>query len=288
MFEEDVDRRILHFFVGADIDKRFLIVCYRIVDTFGRIYRSFYVCEYFFKFGFNFIYVDVTYNNDTLQVRTIPFGVIIADILIREVVDNVNASDRHTVWIFRIRIHRRLCIGHDTEHAAVTASPFFADYATFFVYFLVSKVDGTRPVVKDKQAWIYYINVFSRHVADIIYRLIDAGICIQVCTEFDTFRFAPRYNAKTCLIPREVFGSIESHVLQEVSQTTLLRFFKDGTYFLCDVEFYSFFRKCIVSNVIGKPVVQFTDADIFVHRQFLHGLCKYELEIAAYKKDCNK
>ena len=142
--------------------------------------------------------------------------------------------------------------------------------------------------MKDKQARVYYIDIFSWYVADIIYRLVDTGICIQVRSELDTFCLTPRYDTESGFITREVFGSIESHVLQEVSQTTLLRFFKDGTYFLCDVEFYSFFRKCIVSNVIGKPVVQFTDADIFVHRQFLHGLCKYELEIAAYKKDCNK
>ena len=51
MFEEDVDRRILHFLVGTDVDKRFLIVRYRIVDTFGRIYRSFHVGENLFSFA---------------------------------------------------------------------------------------------------------------------------------------------------------------------------------------------------------------------------------------------
>ena len=64
--------------------------------------------------------------------------------------------------------------------------------------------------------------------------------------------------------------------------------FQNRTYFLCDVEFYAFFRECIVSDVISKSVIQFADTDIFVHRHLLHGLCKNGLEIAAYDKDCNK
>ena len=113
LFEEDVDRRIGNFFVSADIDQRFLIVCYRIVNTFGRVYRSFYVFEYLFQLGFHFFGVDVTDDNDSLQIGTVPFSIVITDILIREVVDNVNTADRHTVGIFRIRIHSSLCISHD-------------------------------------------------------------------------------------------------------------------------------------------------------------------------------
>ena len=113
LFEEDVDRRIGNFFVSADIDQRFLIVCYRIVNTFGRVYRSFYVFEYLYQLGFHFFGVDVTDDNDSLQIGTVPFSIVITDILIREVVDNVNTADRHTVGIFRIRIHSSLCISHD-------------------------------------------------------------------------------------------------------------------------------------------------------------------------------
>ena len=119
LFEEDVDRRIGNFFVSADIDQRFLIVCYRIVNTFGRVYRSFYVFEYLFQLGFHFFGVDVTDDNDSLQIGTVPFSIVITDILIREVVDNVNTADRHTVGIFRIRIHSSLCISHDAKHTTL-------------------------------------------------------------------------------------------------------------------------------------------------------------------------
>ena len=66
MFEEDVYRRILHLFISSDINKRFLVVWYRIVDTFGRIYRSLHIFEYFFQFGFHFFRVDITDNDDSL------------------------------------------------------------------------------------------------------------------------------------------------------------------------------------------------------------------------------
>ena len=109
--------------------------------------------------------------------------------------------------------------------------------------------------MKDQQTRVYHVYIFSRYVADVVHRLVDAGICIQVRAEFDTFRFAPGHDAKSGFITREVLCSVESHVLQKVSQTTLLRFLKNGTYFLGDVEFNSFFGKGVVANVIGKPVV---------------------------------
>ena len=109
--------------------------------------------------------------------------------------------------------------------------------------------------MKDQQTRVYHVYIFSRYVADVVHRLVDAGICIQVRAEFDTFRFAPGHDAKSGFITREVLCAIKSHVLQKVSQTTLLRFLKNRTYFLGDVEFNSFFGKGIVANVIGKPVV---------------------------------
>ena len=142
--------------------------------------------------------------------------------------------------------------------------------------------------MQDQQTGVYYTYIVGRYVADSVYCFVDTGVRIQVCSELDTFGFTPRHDAQSGFITREVLCPIEGHMLKEVSQTALLRFFKDGTHFLCNVEFDAFFWKCIVSDVISKPVVKFTYADILVHRQCLHGLCKHELEVAAYKENCNK
>ena len=103
--------------------------------------------------------------------------------------------------------------------------------------------------MQDQQTRIYYAAVVSRHIADAEYSFIDTGICIQVRAEFDTFCFTPGHDAKSGFITWEVLCSVESHVLQKVSQTTLLRFLKNGTYFLVDVEFNSLFVKGVVANV---------------------------------------
>ena len=142
--------------------------------------------------------------------------------------------------------------------------------------------------MQDQQTRVYYTDVVGRYIADSVYCFVDTGVCIQVCSELDTFSLTPRHDAQSGFITREVFCSVESHVFKEVSQTALLRLFKDGTHFLCNVKFDAFFWECVVSDVISKPVVKFTYADIFVHGQCLHRLCKHELEVAAYIENCNK
>ena len=142
--------------------------------------------------------------------------------------------------------------------------------------------------MKDKQTGIYNIDIFRRHIADIIHRLLNAGICVQIGSELDTFRFAPRHDTQSGFITGEVFRPIESHVFKEVCQAALLRLFENGTYFLCNVELCTLLWKCIVPDVISKSVVQLSDTDILVHRQLLHGLCKYGQEIAAYNKYRNE
>ena len=291
VLEEELSRRALHFFVLTDVNQRFFVVFYRIVDTFGSIYRCLYVSKDFFQLGFDVVHVDVTHDDDTLQVGAVPFFIVVADVLIREVVDDVDTTDRHTVGILGIWIQRGKRIGHDAEHTAVAASPFFANHTAFLVDFLVGQFDSARPVVQDQQTRVYDVDVVGGHVADVVYSLVYCCIGVQVGTELDTFGFTPRYDAQTCFIPGEVLCTVESHVLQEVSQSALLRFFQDGTNFLCDVEFYSLLGTSIVANVVSQSVVQLTDAHIFVHWQGLYRLLLlslYGLVIAAKKHRCHQ
>ena len=82
-----------------------------------------------------------------------------------------------------------------------------------------------------------------------------------------------------------------------VSYTHLLRSVSDKAAPLCwgcslsEAGFrawlYSFGAVRILS-LIHISVVKFTYADIFVHGQCLHRLCKHELEVAAYIENCNK
>ena len=69
---------------------RFLIVGHREIFTFGCVFWHLDRTKYFLDFGFNLVYVDITHYNYTLQIWTIPFFVVVAQILIREIVYNIH------------------------------------------------------------------------------------------------------------------------------------------------------------------------------------------------------
>ena len=45
------------------------------------------------------VYIDITNNDDTLVVWTIPFLIIVAKVLIRELIDNAHQANWHTMTI---------------------------------------------------------------------------------------------------------------------------------------------------------------------------------------------
>ena len=69
-----------------------------------------------------------------------------------------------------------------------------------------------------------------------IYRLIDRGISIEVGTKLHADGLEQRHDDEILELAREVQGTIESHMFQEVSQATLARFFQDGAYTLGNIE----------------------------------------------------
>ena len=87
----------------------------------------------------------------------------------------------------------------------------------------------------------------GRHVRQTIDRLIDGGISIDVSTEVHTDGLKIIDDALT----GEVLGTIEGHMLQEVSQTILMILFEDRTYTLRDMEFAALLRLLVMTNIIG-------------------------------------
>ena len=102
----------------------------------------------------------------------------------------------------------------------------------------------------------------SRHVRETIHSFVERSVGIDIATETN----ANRFEVVDEKFVREVCSSVERHVFEEVSETILVVFFEDGTYGLCDVEFATFFRLVVVTDVISKTIVEMTDADIGVDR----------------------
>lgn len=117
-----------------------------------------------------------------------------------------------------------------------SVAPLLVDDATFLVYLLVLEEDELAPVVEHQETGVDDALTFDGSGTDMIYRLIDRGISIEVGTKLHADGLAPRHDAEFLALAREVLGTIESHVFQEVSQATLARFFQDGAYTLCDIE----------------------------------------------------
>ena len=58
--------------------------------------------------------------------------------------------------------------------------------------------------------------------------------------------------------------AVEGHVLEEVSQTTLVLVLLNGAYTLCNVEVGYMLRPLVVADVVGQTVGQLADAHVLV------------------------
>ena len=59
------------------------------------------------------------------------------------------------------------------------------------------------------------------HVVDIVHRLVDAGVGVEVCTELDAVGAAPLDE----VVALEVVTAVEGHVLKEVCKSSLVLVF---------------------------------------------------------------
>ena len=99
------------------------------------------------------------------------------------------------------------------------------DHTALVVNLLVFEREVSAPVVEDKKTriddvWMFFCH---RHVADVIDGLIKRCVGIEVSTELHTIAL----KVVDHVLAREVLRTVESHVLKEVSKTTLAILLKD-------------------------------------------------------------
>ena len=269
--EEAHGRREL--LVRGHADDGLVIVLYRHVVALGRILRLGNRAEDVLDLGFDFIDIDVADHHDTLVVRAIPFLIIVAQYLVREVVHHLHQADRHALRILVARIDGREDLLVEAHLGVLAAAPLLVDHAALTVDVLRGQQQAVGPVMEDPQAGVDCARHGGHgHVVYIIYGLVDAGIGIQVSTEFHTDALAVFHHA----IAREMLRAVEAHVLQEMGQTALVLVFQDGAHFLGDVEIGLPLRLLIVPDVVGQSVVKLADAHLRIDRDRRHllGRCK--------------
>ena len=255
--------------VGAYAVESAFVVGYGLIGAGFGVGGHFDGGEHLLDFAFDAVYVDVTHHYDSLLVGAIPCLVIVAQGLRLEVVHHIHDADGQTAAIFGGGEEVWEYALEDAHLALHAATPFFMDYAAFFVDFLGGKCQVVGPVVEYEQTGVLHALAGDRHVGYVVDSLVDGGVGVEVGSEFYAYRFEPLAQ----LVVWEVGGAVKAHVLQEVGQSALVFFFQGRAYLLGYVEVGLPLGILVVTDVIGKSVGELADAHIFVDRQRLcHGV----------------
>ena len=121
------------------------------------------------------------------------------------------------------------------------------------------------PVVKDIQTGIQIGRIACRNIVYIIYRTVTGCIGIQVITKLHTYFLAEIHGT----VAGKMLGTIETHMLQEMGQTTLVFFFLYRTHLLGNIEKGSILGIFIMLNILSQSVGQSSLRYIGVKRQFV-------------------
>ena len=195
-------------------------------------------------------HVDVAHHDDGLVVGTIPLVVVVAQLLVLEAVDHAHQAYGHALAILGAGIERlEVALKHALARGEAHA-PLLVYHAALLVDFLVLEQQAIAPVLEDEQARVEGTLAAAGHVADVVHRLVDAGVGVQVTAKFHTQRAGVVDHA----VALEVLGAVEAHVLQEVGQAALALLFLQRAHTLSNVEVYMVLRVVVVAHVVGESV----------------------------------
>lgn len=103
-----------------------------------------------------------------------------------------------------------------------------------------------------QQARVYDCFIRYRNARNVVDGFVYTGVGVEVLTESYAFCCKPVNQ----LVAGEVDCSVETHVLEEVSQATLLFGFENRADILCNKEVGLSFRGLVVTNVVRQSVVE--------------------------------
>ena len=252
------------FGVGADADDGLGVVCHLETDTLGRVDGSRDVFEDALQMVLHLVDVDVTDDDDALEVGTVPLVVVGAQGLMVEAADDFLGADGQAMAVGAVGVD----LGkHLLVDAHLGALALLKDDTALLVDLLAFKRDEARPVVENEDARVDEVHVGGRNVGEHVDGLLDAGPGVDILAELHAVVL---HVVEQCLAG-EVLRAVEGHVLQEVGQTLLVVFFKDGADLLRDVEVGALGGFLVMTDVVGQSVLQFASSDIRVEGHG-HGL----------------
>ena len=243
--------RLLTVTVGSHYHP--VVVVHGIVNALCSVFSAGNIPEQALDFSLNLGRLDVAHYDYRLQIGAIPFLVIVAQIVVREAVYDVHRTYGKAVLVFCSSVHNR----HHTLHHALCGfsgtahAPLLMYHAPLLIYLFIGEQQGAAPVVQNEQGRIKHGLTPYRYGRDIVHRLVNARIGVEIGPEFHAHALAPRYDTWRLTVTPEVRGAIESHVFQEVGQSTLPGFLQDGAHPLGNVEVGNARLLGIVADIIG-------------------------------------
>ena len=270
MLKHDLHHIVLLFLILVDHDNGFGVVGHLFVDHLCCIGGSSGDgAKHFLDFLHGVVHINVAHHNHGLVVGTIPLLIVVAEFFVFEIVDHTHQTDRHALAILRTRVEFFEVAFQQALAGSRAQAPFFVNHAAFLVDFLIFQEQAIRPVFDDEQARVESALACGRHIVDIIHGLVDRSVGIEVATKFHTEGAGVVDQA----IAGVIFGTIESHVFKEVSQTTLTFFFLNRAHALSDVEIHMVLGIIVVTNIVSESVSEFAYANGGVGRHIRNGLC---------------
>ena len=220
----EIDRWLL--IVGTVEDYHVLIVTDGVVYALSGIgSRRRYVGKGLPYLVFYLVNVDVTHYNDGLQVGAIPLLIVVTQHFVVKGVHDFNVAYGQTVLILTAGIYHWRSIFHHALHclSGAPCAPLLAYHSAFLVYLLTAKQERMAPVVEYQQAGITHSLLCHWGIGDVIYRLVDRGICIEVGTKLYAVSLTPLSDSTLSAVTvGEVLCAVEGHVFEEVCQSALL------------------------------------------------------------------
>ena len=262
----DVDRVLRSFLVSSDTYDGLVVVFDRDVDTLSCIHWSRDVGEDLLDLSLRVVDIDVTDDDDCLQVGAVPLLIVVAQDLIGEAAYDLHLTDGEALPVLIAREGKVEELLHVAHIPAIAAAPFFFDDTTLSVDLLILEADEATPVVEYEDTAIDDALAWDGDLHQRVDRLVEARVSIDVATEAGTDALEEVDDS----LAWEVLCAVEGDMLEEVSQTLLRVFFLHRAYLLGDIEFSSTLGLFIVTNEVGQTIGELSDTDGGVYGEWWH------------------
>ena len=261
--------RSLHLGVGEDADDRLFIAG----DTHNLLLRRIGrrcgdVGHHGLDLLLHGIDIDVTNDDHSLIVGTVPLVIEGLQIIVREALQTVQITYKVAMLVLRAAAYGLDHVDRRTPRGTVTRTQLLHDHAALRVDLLGLQRDEVRPVVQHQQRRVDHALALYGYIGHIILRQVPRSEGVEVGAELH----ADLLEILRQTLLREVLRTVEGHVLEEVGQTLLRVVLLYGSNIVYDIELGHALRFLVVADVVGQSVGQFARADLLVGLDLLHGV----------------